>query len=145
MWKLVLEIISRGYEFSSLMQWSLFLYSLKTKPDRPYLPALILLWWQCFFFQHARGNTLCWSICQWLVGPVLQEEVKEIWLCGEKAEWTERETCSGLWVGFRLGMENSYFWGYLYVADVLSSKSLRFNWEDDCYLPLCVPLNFFFM
>lgn len=28
---------------------------------------------------------------------------------------------------------------------MLSSKPLRFNWEDDCCVPLCVPLNFFFM
>lgn len=42
-------------------------------------------------------------------GPVLQDEVEEIWLCEEKAEWTEREKCSGLWVRFKVGMENSYF------------------------------------
>lgn len=28
---------------------------------------------------------------------------------------------------------------------MLSSKPPRFNWEDDCCVPLCVPLNFFFM
>lgn len=30
-------------------------------------------------------------------------------VCRKKAEWTDHEKCSGSWIRFTVGMENSYF------------------------------------